>query len=743
MINQVSKLRLSFSLPAIILLVAPITHAANDWNTPCFDGVCEYSLTAAPGQNGSGTVQIWGSSNAISDITTAAGWQILNCSSTAMAQDICLVCMNNDTAGCQHLFQGGDAEGKLVRLPENCGMSAFARVAKSYIPDDQSLPADITARFIRRDGNSSTPEVQGLSLDTNWSAIDPTKYGNVNIAVRGANVPGADVNGTLVPTSSSRRSSRGLTDFVGDAIDSLKGLDSFNFNKSFPLPPISVNKAVTILNKDLKCGPFNLNANVSVDGKASAQISVGAAASGTIIPPKIDDFAALVLMNGDLDGTLNLNAAISTTFDTGKIEVVPSVGIPGLDFPAVFTVGPSFDISAEATAELDLAADLQVGIVYSISNAQLIFPDKNGQSGGGFNVGDTPLTLSLTPSVKSTGSLTAHLIPSLNLGVQAFSASATVFLDLDASATVALSLDAVDSNNITINSGSNSSSSDSSSTTASSNSTRTSSGSSSTTASLNSTSTLSDSSSTTTSLNLTSTSVAHQTSSVTSAALPSNSTSAAASDNSTSVPTTSNTTSATVLSSSIASTASALSAARNSKGSKAPVKPTSIVQAISAAKRAAASSANATSSSNSSSSSVSESSSGVQFGGCVEIDTGLSVNAGAQGSFFGLFDASTQVPLFSKEFVLFKKCFGNGDSTPSRRSLASPLGPGRPLHRNTSPRKIDAVHERAAVAAAKAPVASSSPASDSEACLSSSFAPPIPVTNSTQISSNEVTVKPV
>ncbi|KIK64055.1 hypothetical protein GYMLUDRAFT_71501 [Collybiopsis luxurians FD-317 M1] len=713
MIDLVSKLRLSFSLPAIILLVAPITHAANDWNTPCFDGVCEYSLTAAPGQNGSGTVQIWGSSNAISDITTAAGWQILNCSSTAMAQDIRLMCMNNDTAaaGCQHLFQGGDAEGKLVRLPENCGMSAFARVAKSYIPDDQSVPADIAARFIRRDGNSSTPQVRGLSLDTNWSAIDPSKYGNVNIAVRGANVPGADVNGTLVPTSSSRRRSRlvgrGLTDFVGDAIDSIKNLDSFNFNKTVALPPISVNKAATILNKDIKCGPVDLNANVSVDGKASAQISVGAAASGTIVPPKVDDFAALVLMNGDLDGTLNLNAAISTTFDTGKIEVVPPLGIPGLDFPGILTIGPSFDVSAEATAKLDLAADLQVGIVYNISNAQLVFPDKNGQSGGGFNVGDTPLTLSLTPSVKSTGSLTAHLIPSLNLGVQALDnlASATVFLNLDASATMALSLDAVDSNSVTINSGSNSSSSDSSSNTTSSNST-----------------------STTTSLNSTGTTVA----STTSAALSSNSTSAAVSDNSTSVTTSSNTTSATVLSSSAASPSSAAS---KSKRSVARVRPTSVVQAISAAKRAAASSANATSSSNNSSSSVSESSSGVQFGGCVEIDTGLSVNAGAQGTFFDLFDASTQVPLFSKEFVLFKKCFGNGDSTPSRRSLTSPLGLRRPLPRYTSPRRIDAIFERAAAAAAKAPVASNSTASDSEACLSSSFAPPIPITGSIQIGS--------
>lgn len=43
-----------------------------------------------------------------------------------MAQDIRLVCMSSDTegAGCDHLFQAGGAEGKLVRLPEDvCSFS--------------------------------------------------------------------------------------------------------------------------------------------------------------------------------------------------------------------------------------------------------------------------------------------------------------------------------------------------------------------------------------------------------------------------------------------------------------------------------------------------------------------------------------------------------------------------------------------------------------------------------------------
>jgi hypothetical protein len=43
-----------------------------------------------------------------------------------------------------------------------------------------------------------------------------------------------------------------------------------------------------------------------------------------------------------------------------------------------------------------------------------------------------------------------------------------------------------------------------------------------------------------------------------------------------------------------------------------------------------------------------------KFGGCVELDTGLDVNAGANADFFGLFNKGTSVSLFSKKFELFK-----------------------------------------------------------------------------------------
>lgn len=40
--------------------------------------------------------------------------------------------------------------------------------------------------------------------------------------------------------------------------------------------------------------------------------------------------------------------------------------------------------------------------------------------------------------------------------------------------------------------------------------------------------------------------------------------------------------------------------------------------------------------------------------GCVDLQGGLDVNAGADASFFSFFDKSTKISLFSKKFQLFK-----------------------------------------------------------------------------------------
>jgi hypothetical protein len=130
--------KIAIASTAFLLSAASQVYAANDWKVPCWDGKCEYTIARSEKSIPAslkvvrfyhrfsiitdisyGMIQ-WGATTAISDITTAGGWEILGCSPDASTQDIRIVCKNTDEteAGCDHITQNG-AVGTLVRLPEN------------------------------------------------------------------------------------------------------------------------------------------------------------------------------------------------------------------------------------------------------------------------------------------------------------------------------------------------------------------------------------------------------------------------------------------------------------------------------------------------------------------------------------------------------------------------------------------------------------------------------------------------
>ncbi|KAJ6528510.1 hypothetical protein B0H19DRAFT_1385185 [Mycena capillaripes] len=686
------------------LLVGGI-DAANDWNVPCVTGSCSYDL---PVTNNSPSVTLpciqWGSTDAITDITSAAGWQIIGCNSTVLSQDIRLVCTTGSDRDpnslCSHLYQSTGAVNKLVRLPEDCGASPFARISKSWIPADQSIPAHVR-RMFRRDGPA--PVVKALSIDTNFDQVDYSKTGIVNIAIQGANVPGAPTD-MEAPTGSRRRTGarpRGFGDFVKGSLSSVtKGIKSaasgvtgtakaatskvksvaskaagaadnaaakaesagkaavtkaasaakgaakkvaskaegvatkvegaakgvatkaagkakavatkaegaakgvvtkvaseakgvvtkaesaakgvatkvaseakgvatevegaakaaatkvaaaakvaaadaeaaaksianntIDINKSIDLQPLVLDKKITLFDKSIECGPVSASLNVDMDANANAQVTLSIAAAGTIVPPKITSFGAVAGMTADVSGTVTMTADATGSLGTGKITLL-NLGIPGLDFPGILTIGPSFQVAAELDGEVDVTMDMTMGINFNVNDAQLAFPpsDSNKPLASAFSIGDTPLTLNAAPDVKATGKVTAHLIPSLDLGISALGgkAEAQVSLALDTNAALTLSLEGSASASLKKN----------------------------------------------------------------------------------------------------------IPIAGGDSATKASVKPP-------------------------------------PFGGCVGVDGNINVNVGADASFFGLFDAlNTEKVLFNKDFEIFKKCFGDataaaGDNSESRRS---------------------------------------------------------------------------
>lgn len=57
---------------------------------------------------------------------------------------------------------------------------------------------------------------------------------------------------------------------------------------------------------------------------------------------------------------------------------------------SILSLGPTFQVNAQAVANLDVDLGLTVGINYKVDNAQLVFPPNSKKaSGGSFNVEDT------------------------------------------------------------------------------------------------------------------------------------------------------------------------------------------------------------------------------------------------------------------------------------------------------------------------------------------------------------------
>ncbi|KAK6967037.1 hypothetical protein R3P38DRAFT_2815433 [Favolaschia claudopus] len=66
---------------------------------------------------------------------------------------------------------------------DSCGQSAFARVTRDWLHQDQALPVELASRLRRRDG--VLPEVKGLTLDTDFHSTELSQAGPVNFAIHG------------------------------------------------------------------------------------------------------------------------------------------------------------------------------------------------------------------------------------------------------------------------------------------------------------------------------------------------------------------------------------------------------------------------------------------------------------------------------------------------------------------------------------------------------------------------------
>nr|GAT59947.1 predicted protein [Mycena chlorophos] len=460
------------SLLVLFPLIVGI-HAANDWTVPCTNGECSYDL-AATNSTAGGSMRISGSTDAITDITAAAGWQILGCDPDAMSQDIRLVCTNEDdpTSQCGHLYRNLSAVNKLVRLPETCGGSAFARIANAWDSEDQSLPDALSKRLIRRDG--TIPTVKALTLDTNWHEVDYSQTGPVNIEIYSA--PGAEdeaedlaerglnpIGASKATTGTSSVSASGeISQPGGSASGSLQTINGqapvdgkINvIEKAFKLQPLAVNKKVSLINQSANCGAAGGKLSVDLAANAKAQATITVAAKGTVVPPNLSSFSLVAGVTANIGGTVTMTAGLSGNINSGTITVLKQP-VVGLNFPGVLTVGPVFQVTASMAGTVQIPMNMNMGINFAVNKAQLAFPASAGgkPASSAFSVGDMPLTINAEAGVKASGTMTAHMTPAILVTVDALNgvAKSQIDLALDTNAALTMGLDAVASGTAAVN----------------------------------------------------------------------------------------------------------------------------------------------------------------------------------------------------------------------------------------------------------------------------------------------------
>ena len=94
----------------------------------------------------------------------------------------------------------------------------FAIVGREWVHQDQSIPASKRSKILRRDG--SKPVVKGIALSTNYSAVDASSKGSIQMFIQGSSMPSVANNFVHEPATNGSLSKRGLFDWVGK---SLKG----------------------------------------------------------------------------------------------------------------------------------------------------------------------------------------------------------------------------------------------------------------------------------------------------------------------------------------------------------------------------------------------------------------------------------------------------------------------------------------------------------------------------------------
>ncbi|KAK0560437.1 hypothetical protein OC861_006279 [Tilletia horrida] len=448
-----------------------------DVNTPAASAVedIHYDDPTDPDHNEFGEVFISSPKAAsVSRMDVNSDWVITGCHPASdEPQEVFAYCrkgMNHTHSGCSHVMTGG-AQHTIIRLPKTCAKGNWARIDFLDEHHDHTvLPQSHMAKV------PAGEKVYRMRFDYNFAAV-PASNGPVYMRIDASDIIGywdeiVDtpmskrhvVRGTPLSNCTTAQQKRSLHDpelcapapkkrwwgafkdwinRIANTIGAagLQNAKHYSFAQVF-----------TIFHQEEKCTingvDYASSMDISATLNANADLQYGLYVQGTVVPPAITSAYLDFNIAASGSATLKLEALAAAHYSSGNLELL-RVGFPGLSYPGLVTVGPSLAVYGELEGDISLQGTLSVtqGVEFPATGIKLGWSGSDDSSNGALpsvTPHREPASLQATVvkgNINFSGSLTAHVQPSVELGIRILGGSlmdAQVFGRVDLSANAAL-----------------------------------------------------------------------------------------------------------------------------------------------------------------------------------------------------------------------------------------------------------------------------------------------------------------